>query len=127
MSRIAIYFDGRFSGGSAARRHRRAWEYAVIAGLRDLRDQEFAYDKLVAGGVELARLPATGVDPQARAVTLADGTRLSYDRLVVAPGIDIRWDALPGYGEAAAERGDQAMHRSEAGIGEDDPAPETGQ
>ena len=37
-------------------------------------------------------------------MTLADGTRLSYDRLVVAPGIDIRWDALPGYGEAAAEK-----------------------
>ena len=75
----------------------------VIAGLRDLRDQEFTYDKLAGRGVELARLTATGVDPQARAVTLTDGTRLAYDRLVVAPGIDIRWDALPGYGEAAAE------------------------
>jgi sulfide dehydrogenase [flavocytochrome c] flavoprotein chain len=76
----------------------------VIAGLRDLRDQEFTYDKLANGGVELARLTATGVDPKARAVTLADGTRLPYDRLVVAPGIDIRWDGLPGYSEAAAER-----------------------
>jgi len=76
----------------------------VIAGLRDLRDQEFTYDKLAGRGVELARLTATGVDPQARAVTLADGTRLAYDRLVVAPGIDIRWDAMPGYGEAAAEK-----------------------
>ena len=37
-------------------------------------------------------------------MTLADGTKLPYDRLVVAPGIDIRWDALPGYDEAAAER-----------------------
>jgi sulfide dehydrogenase [flavocytochrome c] flavoprotein subunit len=77
---------------------------AVIAGLRDLRDQEFTYDKLAGRGVELARLMATGVDPQARTVTLADGTRLAYDRLVVAPGIDFRWDALPGYGEAAAEK-----------------------
>jgi NADPH-dependent 2,4-dienoyl-CoA reductase/sulfur reductase-like enzyme len=76
----------------------------VIAGLRDLRDQEFTYDKLIASDVELARLSAIGVDPQARAVTLSDDTRLSYDRLVVAPGIDIRWDTLPGYGEAVAER-----------------------
>ena len=30
--------------------------------------------------------------------------RLPYDRLVLAPGIDIRWGALPGYDEAAAER-----------------------
>src|SRR5712691_3022055 len=76
----------------------------VIAGLRDLRDQQFTYDKLAASGVELARQTATGIDPQARVVTLADGAHLSYDRLVVAPGIDFRWDALPGYNEAAAEK-----------------------
>jgi NADPH-dependent 2,4-dienoyl-CoA reductase/sulfur reductase-like enzyme len=28
---------------------------------------------------------------------------MPYDRLVLAPGIDIRWDALPGYDEQAAE------------------------
>ena len=44
----------------------------VIAGLRDLRHQEFTYDKLAGRGVELARLMATGVDPQPRAVTVAD-------------------------------------------------------
>jgi NADPH-dependent 2,4-dienoyl-CoA reductase/sulfur reductase-like enzyme len=37
-------------------------------------------------------------------VRLADGTRLPYDRLVLAPGIALSWDALPGYGAAAAER-----------------------
>src|SRR5215831_17723172 len=36
-------------------------------------------------------------------VTLSNGTRLRYDRLVLAPGIDLRWDGLPGYTEAAAE------------------------
>ena len=76
----------------------------VIAGLRDLRDQEFTYDKLAGNGIELARLAVTGIDPQARAVMMSEGTRVSYDRLVLAPGIDLRWDALPGYGEAAAER-----------------------
>src|SRR4051794_19137132 len=75
----------------------------VIAGLRDLRDQQFGYDGVRAAGVELAAQSAAAVDPQARTVTLADGTKLRYDRLIVAPGIDIRWDALPGYDEAAAE------------------------
>jgi NADPH-dependent 2,4-dienoyl-CoA reductase/sulfur reductase-like enzyme len=46
----------------------------------------------------------SAVDTQARSVTLADGVRLAYDRLILAPGIDIRWDGLPGYTEAAAER-----------------------
>jgi NADPH-dependent 2,4-dienoyl-CoA reductase/sulfur reductase-like enzyme len=45
---------------------------------------------------------ATAVDARQRTVTLADGTRLPWDRLVLAPGIDIRWGALPGYDEAAA-------------------------
>ena len=76
----------------------------VIAGLRDMREQQFAYGKVSGSGVEIAKQAATGIDPQARSVTLADGSRLLYDRLVVAPGIDIRWDALPGYTEAAAER-----------------------
>jgi NADPH-dependent 2,4-dienoyl-CoA reductase/sulfur reductase-like enzyme len=46
-------------------------------------------------------------------VTLADGTRLLYDRLVLAPGIDIRWGALPGYDEAAAERMPHAWRAGE--------------
>jgi len=35
-------------------------------------------------------------------VTLADGQKLGYERLVLAPGIDFRWDALPGYSPAVA-------------------------
>jgi sulfide dehydrogenase [flavocytochrome c] flavoprotein chain len=76
----------------------------VIAGLRDLRDQEFTYDKVGGDGIEVARVAAIGIDPQARSVTLANSARLPYDRLVLAPGIDFSWDAVPGYNEAAAER-----------------------
>ena len=75
----------------------------VIAGLRDLSEQQFGYDAVRKDGVEVVIKAATGVDAQGRAVTLADGTRLPYDRLVLSPGIDIRFDALPGYTEAAAE------------------------
>lgn len=76
----------------------------VIAGLRDLAEQQFTYEKIAAAGIDIAKRAATGVDPQTRSVTLADGTRLAYERLIVAPGIDLRWDAVPGYNEAAAER-----------------------
>jgi sulfide dehydrogenase [flavocytochrome c] flavoprotein chain len=74
----------------------------VIAGLRDLREQQFGYDKVAADQVTMAFASATGVNPQARNVTLSNGSTLTYDRLVLAPGIDIRWDGLPGYTEAAA-------------------------
>src|SRR5882757_710738 len=76
----------------------------VIAGLRDLKAQEFNYDKLAADQIALSAASATGVDTGGRSVTLNNGARLPYDRLVLAPGIDIRWDGLPGYNEAAVER-----------------------
>jgi sulfide dehydrogenase [flavocytochrome c] flavoprotein subunit len=85
----------------------------VIAGLHDLADQQFGYEKVAQDGVELSFVPASAVDPQARIVTLADGVRLQYDRLVLAPGIDISWGALPGYTEAAAE---QMPHAWKAGA-----------
>ena len=76
----------------------------VIVGLRDLKAQEFGYDKLAADQVTVQISPATAIDTQGRNVTLGNGARLPYDRLVLSPGIDIRWDGLPGYTEAAAER-----------------------
>lgn len=47
-------------------------------------------------GVEWVRSRVTAIDPEAREVTLDDGAVLSYDWLVVALGIQIDWDAIPG-------------------------------
>ena len=76
----------------------------VIGGLRELAAQQFAYQQIAAGGIEVVLATAVGVDPAARRVALDNGTTLAYDRLVVAPGIDLKWDALAGYSEAAAEK-----------------------
>jgi sulfide dehydrogenase [flavocytochrome c] flavoprotein subunit len=76
---------------------------AVIAGLREMDQQRFTYEAIKAEGIVLVPLAAVAVDPGARSVSMSDGTRLGYDRLVLAPGIDIRWDAVSGYNEAAAQ------------------------
>ena len=75
---------------------------AVIGGFRDLSAQRFSYDGIARAGVRVIAGAAAGVDAGARQVALADGTRLTYDRLVMAPGIDLRLDAIPGYDAAAA-------------------------
>jgi sulfide dehydrogenase [flavocytochrome c] flavoprotein chain len=75
----------------------------VIAGLRALKAQQFNYDR-IRREVTLIRQTATKVDPQKRTVDLSDGASHGYDRLVLAPGIDLRWDGLPGYDEAAAQK-----------------------
>jgi sulfide dehydrogenase [flavocytochrome c] flavoprotein chain len=76
----------------------------VIAGLRDIEAQQFGYDRISAEGVTVVAQAAVKIDPQTRVVGLADGQSLRYDRLVLAPGIDIRFDALSGYDEEAAAR-----------------------
>lgn len=76
----------------------------VIAGLRDIEVQQFDYDKLAAEGVTVIGQAVTTIESQLRSVLTADGVALPYDRLVLSPGIDFHFEALPGYDEAASEK-----------------------
>ncbi len=75
---------------------------SVLASLRPIEAQQFTFDTLEKEGVGLVLGRAISVDPRARRVGLDDGSILDYDRLVLSPGIDIRFDALPGYDESAS-------------------------
>jgi len=77
---------------------------SVLADLREIGQQQFRYDGVKRAGVTVAETSATAVDVDAKAVVLADGSRVSYDRLVMSPGIDFNWAAIPGYDEAAAQK-----------------------
>jgi NADPH-dependent 2,4-dienoyl-CoA reductase/sulfur reductase-like enzyme len=77
---------------------------SVITGLRAPAQQEFTYDRIAATGVRVVTEAAVSADPAARTVTLAGGDMLPYDRLVIAPGVDMRWNAIAGYSKAAAEK-----------------------
>lgn len=75
-----------------------------LGGLRDFDSIGHDYAELTGRyGVRLVADLARDVDGAGRTVTLASGETLAYDRLVLAPGIDFRWDAIEGYDEAAAE------------------------
>lgn len=76
----------------------------VIAGLRDIEAQQFSHDKLAAEGVTVIGQTVTTIAPEQRSVMTADGVALPYDRLVLSPGIDFHFEALPGYDEAASEK-----------------------
>ncbi|MDF2620007.1 MAG: Flavocytochrome c sulfide dehydrogenase flavin-binding protein [Xanthobacteraceae bacterium] len=76
---------------------------AVIAGLRDIGAQHFGYGGLEDDGIVHVPQRVVRVDAGQRRAVLADDVMLDYDRLVVAPGIDMRFDAIPGYDAAAAE------------------------
>jgi sulfide dehydrogenase [flavocytochrome c] flavoprotein subunit len=74
----------------------------VIGGLRTLESITHSYDR-VRVRVTVVHDTVTALDPEAGRVTLAGGERMSYDRLVLSPGIELLWDAVEGYDEAAAE------------------------
>lgn len=84
----------------------------VLGGLKSMEDITHGYDGLRLAGIEVIHDEASDIDPTARTVSLAGGDTLSYDRLVVSPGIDLRFDAVEGYDEAAAE---QMPHSWKAG------------
>jgi NADPH-dependent 2,4-dienoyl-CoA reductase/sulfur reductase-like enzyme len=88
----------------------------VIAGLRDIDAQQFSYDRIAADGVSVIAQAAVKIDPNARIVGLADGTTLAYDRLVLSPGIDLRYEALPGYDETSALKMPHAWKAGEQTI-----------
>jgi NADPH-dependent 2,4-dienoyl-CoA reductase/sulfur reductase-like enzyme len=116
-----VVLGGGFAGAACARALRRAdarfeitlvepnpiftacpFSNAVIAGLRTIEAQRFGYHSIRNEAIAIAAEQAIAADTQARRITLRSGAVLDYDRLVLAPGIAIRWDGLPGYDEAAA-------------------------
>ena len=70
-----------------------------LAGLTSFESITHDYSALATKhGINIVHDYVTGIDPTAKQVTLKSGQRLSYDKLVVSPGIDFRWDTLEGYG-----------------------------
>lgn len=76
----------------------------VVAGLRSLQSQQFGYAGLRSAGVDVVHDAVVSVDSRGHQLRLAGGATLHYDRLVMAPGIDLDWEALPGYDESASRR-----------------------
>jgi len=76
----------------------------VIAGDLALADITHGYDGLRARGVRVVHDRAVHLDPVARRLRLGGGDVLSYDRMILSPGIALRHDALEGYDEAAPAR-----------------------
>lgn len=67
------------------------------APLRRTRRPEAA---VIPDGVRWVRRRALAVDPDAGTVTLSGGGELAYDHLVLAPGLQLDWNGVPGLADA---------------------------
>jgi sulfide:quinone oxidoreductase len=67
--------------------------------------------EVIPEGVSWIRDAAVGVDPAAQTVTTKSGPVLHYDYLVMAPGIQLDFDRLPGLAETVGQRGVSSNYR----------------
>ena len=74
-----------------------------FGGFRTFASLQHSYDGLKKLGINVVNDMATAIDAGNKAVTLAGGQSLGYDRLVLSPGIDFDYAAIEGYSAEAAE------------------------
>jgi sulfide dehydrogenase [flavocytochrome c] flavoprotein chain len=75
-----------------------------LAGLRSFESLTHGYETLAQRyGINVIHDSVAAIDPVAKIVGLKGGPKLPYDRVVVAPGIAFKYDAIAGYDEAATQ------------------------
>ncbi|HKM25217.1 MAG TPA: FAD/NAD(P)-binding oxidoreductase [Corynebacterium sp.] len=72
----------------------------IGGGQGNIKSTERPQASVMPQGVAWIKGAAEGVDPEKNEVRLSDGTVVSYDYLVVCPGIQLDWDKTPGLPEA---------------------------
>ena len=76
----------------------------LFAGMTTLDKLTLDYPSLTSVyGIKLVTDAVVQVDSERSRVLLAGGDFVNYDRLLMSPGIDFRWDALPGYTQETAQ------------------------
>lgn len=75
-----------------------------LGGFRSFKSITHDYTGVKKRGIDVVTDAATAIDTKAKTVTLArGGSPIKYDRLVVAPGIDFKYETIEGYSPEAAK------------------------
>lgn len=77
----------------------------VLGGIKSMHEIAHGYSNLKnKHGVRVIHARAESVDSNSKIVTLEDGRKLKFDKAVVSPGIDLRFDSMEGYNQSAVEK-----------------------
>ena len=85
----------------------------VLGGLRSMDDITKSYDKLPKHGIKMVKDSVVAIDVDKRVIKTRGGASIGYDRLVLAPGIEILTDTVKGFKEA--EAAGKVVHAWKAG------------
>lgn len=75
----------------------------VVGGFRSMAEITTPYGGLIDHGVHVVRDTATAIDVERRQVRLANGGPVAFDRVILSPGIDFMFDALPALADEQAQ------------------------
>jgi sulfite dehydrogenase len=132
-SKARVVVIGGGFGGATAAKYIRQWDASidvvlierdaefvscpmsnlVLGGFTGMQDITQSRDGLRRHGVQVVRDEAIAVDAAKKSVRLARGGDISYERLIVSPGIDFLFGDVQGY-EAAMQSG-RVLHAWKAG------------
>ncbi len=74
----------------------------VVGGMLTMKDLTKSYKGLLKHGVKMVHDKVIGIDTDKRTVSTQRGSKIPYDHVVLAPGVDFMTDLIEGYDEALA-------------------------
>lgn len=87
----------------------------VLGGSQTMKDITLTYDTLQKKyGVKMVRGEAIAVDAEKKIVRMARGDTIPFDRVILSPGVDFMFDAIPGLNNADAQA--KVLHAWKAGA-----------
>ncbi|SEI99158.1 sulfide:quinone oxidoreductase [Arthrobacter sp. yr096] len=72
----------------------------IAGGRAEVKEAVRSQRSVMPKGVALIKDAVDGVKASANTVSLSSGATVSYDHLVLCPGLQYNWDAIPGLAEA---------------------------
>ncbi len=86
----------------------------VLAGFKKIESLNVSYQQLLSRyDVGIIHQKVATINPEKHYVTLSDKQKIPYDRLIVSPGIDFRWELIEGHDNSTSHL---IPHAWKAGI-----------
>ena len=77
----------------------------VLGGIKDMSAIAHGYGAMKnKHGVRVIHAKAKNVNSNSKTVTLDNGRKLDFDRAIVSPGVDLRFDSMEGYSQTATDK-----------------------
>ena len=77
----------------------------ILGGIKDMSEIAHGYGAMKnKHGVRVIHAKAKNVNSISKTVTLDNGRKLDFDRAIVSPGVDLRFDSMEGYSQTDTDK-----------------------